>query len=149
MAVNPLSLANLEKGREARAKNAVRVNVSLKPSTHERLKKLPLNVSASIDRIVEWVAVAGKVEEIFLAKSKDTHNGIEEAKFEDIQNTHNRIKELESENQALKAELDLAKSKTDLQIPDAADLLNKLKANNRKSKITLQDVEAILDLIEG
>jgi len=55
---------------------------------------------------------------------------------------------LEVENQALKVELDLVKSKTDLQIPDAADLLNKLKAN-RKSKITLQDVQAILDLIEG
>ena len=147
MAVNPVSLANLDKGREARFKGAVRVNVSLKPSTIERLKNLPINVSASIDRIVEWVAAAGKVEEIFLAKSKDTHNGIEEAKFEDIQNTHNRIEELELENQALKAELD-TKSKTDLQIPDAADLLNKLKAN-RKSKITLQDVQAILDLIEG
>ena len=147
--MNPVSLANLDKGREARFKGAVRVNVSLKPSTIERLKNLPINVSASIDRIVEWVAAAGKVEEIFLAKSKDTHNGIEEAKFEDIQNTHNRIEELEVENQALKVELDLVKSKTDLQLPDAADLLNKLKANNRKSKITLQDVQAILDLIEG
>ena len=192
MAFNPISLVNLEKGRAARAKKPVRVNVSLKPSTHERLKKLPLNVSASIDRIVEWVATAGKVEEIFLDKSKDTHNRIEltesvtdievthdrieeakfediqsthdrieEAKFEDIQSTHdrieevkleniqdthNRIKELESENQALKAELDLVKSKTDLQIlPEAATLLNQIKSKNRKSKITLQDIEAILE----
>jgi len=178
MAFNPISLVNLEKGRAARAKKPVRVNVSLKPSTHERLKKLPLNVSASIDRIVEWVATAGKVEEIFLDKSKDTHNRIEltesvtdievthdrieEAKFEDIQSTHdrieevkleniqdthNRIKELESENQALKAELDLVKSKTDLQMPEAATLLNQIKSKNRKSKITLQDIEAILETI--
>jgi len=208
MAFNPISLVNLEKGRAARAKKPVRVNVSLKPSTHERLKKLPLNVSASIDRIVEWVATAGKVEEIFLDKSKDTHNRIEltesgtdiqdthnrieevkleniqdthnrieevkleniqdthnrieevkleniqsthdrieEAKLEDIQSTHNRIKELESENQALKAELDLVKSKTDLQMPEAATLLNQIKSKNRKSKITLQDIEAILETI--
>ncbi len=163
MPVNPVSLANLDKGREARAKNAIRVNVSLKPSTHERLKTLPLNVSASIDRIVEWVAAAGKVEEIFLAKSKITHNGIEEVKLENIQDTHDRIQEVKLENiqdthdriqevklenQALKAELDLIKSKNDSQLPDAAILLNQLKAKRKKSKIDLQDVEAILEMIE-
>lgn len=32
--------------------------------------------------------------------------------------------------------------------PDAADLLNRLKARNKKSKATLSDVEAILAMLE-
>lgn len=34
-------------------------------------------------------------------------------------------------------------------LPDAADLLNRLKAKNKKSKATLSDVEAILAMLEG
>lgn len=163
MPVNPLSLANLEKGRKARFKDAKRVTVSLKPSTHERLKNLPKNVSESIDIIVEWVAAAGKVGEIFLGES---------------QNTYNRIQELENENEALKARLDdcghceatlrqrlleLEREQTKLrsqlssqtapqvsesvELPNAADLLSQLKDKRKKSKADLQDVEAILELL--
>jgi hypothetical protein len=34
-------------------------------------------------------------------------------------------------------------------LPDAADLLNKLKAKRKKSKTDLADLEAILELLEG
>ena len=34
-------------------------------------------------------------------------------------------------------------------LPDAADLLNQLKAKRKKSKTDLADMEAILDILEG
>lgn len=38
---------------------------------------------------------------------------------------------------------------TEFELPEASDLLNRLKAKRRKSKTDLGDVEAILEMIEG
>jgi len=39
--------------------------------------------------------------------------------------------------------------RTEIELPEAADLLNKLKAKRKKSTATLADIEAILEMIEG
>ncbi|MEG3959532.1 flagellar alpha dynein [Microcoleus sp. herbarium2] len=37
----------------------------------------------------------------------------------------------------------------EIELPEAADLLNRLKAKRKKSTATLADIEAILEMIEG
>ncbi|MEG4397287.1 hypothetical protein [Microcoleus sp. BROC3] len=37
----------------------------------------------------------------------------------------------------------------EIELPEAADLLNRLKAKRKKSAATLADIEAILEMIEG
>ncbi|MEG4144025.1 hypothetical protein [Microcoleus sp. Pol7_B1] len=37
----------------------------------------------------------------------------------------------------------------EIELPEAADLLNRLKAKRKKSTTTLADIEAILEMIEG
>jgi chromosome segregation ATPase len=53
-------------------------------------------------------------------------------------------KEIESELPDLKQN-----SATASELPDAADLLNRLKAKRKKSAVTLADVETLLEMIEG
>ncbi|MEG3918107.1 hypothetical protein QUA07_03035 [Microcoleus sp. T3_A4] len=39
--------------------------------------------------------------------------------------------------------------RAEIELPEAADLLNRLKAKRKKSATTLADIEAILEMIEG
>ena len=55
-----------------------------------------------------------------------------------------KVAELRSEITALKQ-----KSTTGRDLPDAADLLNQLKAKRKKSKTDLADMEVILEILEG
>ncbi|MEG4271142.1 MULTISPECIES: hypothetical protein [unclassified Microcoleus] len=48
---------------------------------------------------------------------------------------------------ALARQLDSSESPDTSEIPDAATLLNRLKAKRKKSKLSLADVEAILDIL--
>lgn len=61
-------------------------------------------------------------------------------------NLSDRDKELEQ----LRSELSDLKQKSApaSELPEAADLLNKLKAKRKKSPVTLADIEAILGMIE-
>jgi hypothetical protein len=52
--------------------------------------------------------------------------------------------EVESELSELKQ-----KSATGSKLPEAADLLNQLKAKRKKSNVTLADVEILLELLEN
>lgn len=74
-----------------------------------------------------------------------------------------QVQNLESEKKQLQGELADVRSQlstkissqtapqdsTIVEFPDAADLLNQLKSKRKKSKIDLQDVEAILELLES
>jgi hypothetical protein len=50
---------------------------------------------------------------------------------------------------ALARRLDNNESPDTSELPDAADLLNRLKARRKRSKADLADVEALLDLLGG
>ncbi|MEG4070706.1 hypothetical protein QUA42_25770 [Microcoleus sp. Pol11C2] len=39
--------------------------------------------------------------------------------------------------------------RAEIELPEAADLLNRLKAKRKKSAVTLADIETILEMIEG
>jgi len=66
----------------------------------------------------------------------------------DYQNLAEIIHRLELEREELRRELAEARSQpTPGTLPDAAELLNSLKFQKPKTKATLGDVEAILDLI--
>lgn len=68
---------------------------------------------------------------------------------------HNELGNLKAENEALKLELAEVRSQLSQtapqcsEMPDAATLLNQLKSRRKKSKIDLQDVEVILEMLEG
>ena len=69
-----------------------------------------------------------------------------------------QVQELTREKKLLEGELDKVRSQLSqnapqeskiLELPDAADLLNQLKAKRKKSKTDLQDVEIILEMVEA
>jgi hypothetical protein len=55
-----------------------------------------------------------------------------------------QLETVRAENEKLKASRPLG----EFELPDAADLLNRLKAKRKKSPVTLADIEAILEMIE-
>ena len=55
-----------------------------------------------------------------------------------------RLEAVQAENEKLKASQPAA----EFELPEAADLLNRLKAKRKKSPVTLADIEAILEMIE-
>jgi hypothetical protein len=57
-----------------------------------------------------------------------------------------RLAEKQARNQQLQADLDVPNQ---LKLPDAADLLNQLKAKRKKSRTELADVIEILEILEG
>ena len=61
------------------------------------------------------------------------------------------LNQTRSELAAALAEVAVLKQKSvtaSVDLPEAADLLNKLKAKRKKSPVTLADIEAILEMIE-
>jgi chromosome segregation ATPase len=56
-----------------------------------------------------------------------------------------KLETVQAENEKLKTSQPAAQ----FELPEAADLLNKLKAKRKKSKTDLADLEAILELLEG
>ena len=81
------------------------------------------------------------------AQSHDTRNLVDEVTW--LKTENKRLQNLLSD---LKVELnDTLKNAPvvlELESPDAADLLNKLKAKHKKSTASLADIEAILEMIE-
>ncbi|MEG4293650.1 hypothetical protein Q5692_33610 [Microcoleus sp. C2C3] len=57
------------------------------------------------------------------------------------------MKQLKDEVERLQNELDNLRVQSEL--PEAANLLNQLKAKRKKSTSSLADVEALLEMIEG
>jgi uncharacterized phage infection (PIP) family protein YhgE len=69
----------------------------------------------------------------------------------DLGNSQAQVAELRSQLAAERAEREENKKSAPVEkdLPEAADLLNKLKAKRKKSKTDLADLEAILELLQG
>ena len=76
-------------------------------------------------------------------QSRDTMTGAEEVAWLKAENR--RLQNLVSD---MRVEL-YHSPRPDIELPEAADLLNRLKAKRKKSAATLADIEAILEMIEG
>jgi len=64
---------------------------------------------------------------------------------EELASVREQLEMVRAENEKLKA----SQPATQFELPEAADLLNKLKAKRKKSKIDLADLEAILEILES
>jgi HAMP domain-containing protein len=65
----------------------------------------------------------------------------------DTGDSSDEVKQLKDEVERLQNELGNLRNQNEL--PEAADLLNRLKAKRKKSTASLADVEALLEMIEG
>lgn len=65
----------------------------------------------------------------------------------DTSDSSDKVKQLKDEIERLQNKLGNLLKQNEL--PDAADLLNRLKAKRKKSTASLADVEALLEMIEG
>jgi uncharacterized membrane protein len=68
-----------------------------------------------------------------------------EALNEELASLRSQFETVRAENEKLKA----SQPATQFELPEAADLLNKLKAKRKKSKTDLADLEAILEILES
>jgi len=64
---------------------------------------------------------------------------------EELASVRQQLETVRAENEKLKA----SQPATQFELPEAADLLNKLKAKRKKSKTDLADLEAILEILES
>ncbi|MEG4627852.1 hypothetical protein Q5691_26655 [Microcoleus sp. w1-18aA5] len=76
-------------------------------------------------------------------QSRDTSGSINEVKR--LKGECKRLQKLVSD---MRIELYHTR-RPEIELPEAADLLNRLKAKRKKSAVTLADIEAILEMIEG
>lgn len=76
-------------------------------------------------------------------QSRDTSGSIDEVKR--LKGECKRLQNLVSD---MRIELYHTR-RAEIELPEAADLLNRLKAKRKKSATTLADIEAILEMIEG
>jgi chromosome segregation ATPase len=70
---------------------------------------------------------------------------------EEVQRLRSQLETERADREEIEAELAELKQKSvtaSASLPEAADLLNKLKAKRKKSPMTLADIEAILEMIE-
>ncbi len=77
------------------------------------------------------------------SQSRDTSGSIDEAKR--LKGECRRLQNLVND---MRIELYHTR-RPEIELPEAADLLNRLKAKRKKSAATLADIEAILEMIEG
>ncbi|MEG3923038.1 hypothetical protein QUA07_28570 [Microcoleus sp. T3_A4] len=77
------------------------------------------------------------------SQSRDTSGSIDEIKR--LKGECKRLQNLVSD---MRIELYHTRH-PEIELPEAADLLNRLKAKRKKSAVTLADIEAILEMIEG
>ncbi|MDB9510617.1 hypothetical protein PN499_05425 [Kamptonema animale CS-326] len=97
----------------------------------------------------------GKIERLKgeLTEARSQAQGLQEeldVVYANFGNSHSCSAELSEENQKLQVELAEARSALSAVIaPEAADLLNQLKARRKRSAATLADVEAILEMVGG
>jgi hypothetical protein len=64
---------------------------------------------------------------------------------QELASVREKLETVQAENEKLKA----SQPATQFELPEAADLLNKLKAKRKKSKTDLADLEAILEILES
>jgi len=80
-------------------------------------------------------------------QSHDTMTGAEEVAWLKAENR--RLQNLVSDMRIELYHTPPIPSPPEIELPEAADLLNRLKAKHKKSTASLADIEAILEMIEG
>ncbi|MEG4584604.1 hypothetical protein QUA54_05035 [Microcoleus sp. MOSTC5] len=117
----------------------IRVPIALADAT--------LDYARQLDKKIEPRDTAGRrgssEVEKKQAQSHDTRNGTEEVAWLKAENR--RLQNLVSD---MGIEL-YHTPPPEIELPEAADLLNRLKAKRKKSAATLADIETILEMIEG
>jgi hypothetical protein len=79
-------------------------------------------------------------------QSRDTSGSIDEVKR--LKGECKRLQNLVSDMRIELYHTPPIPSPSEIELPEAADLLNRLKAKRKKSAVTLADMEAILEMIE-
>ena len=79
-------------------------------------------------------------------QSRDTSGSIDEVKR--LKGECKRLQNLVSDMRIELYHTPPIPSPPEIELPEAADLLNRLKAKRKKSAVTLADMEAILEMIE-
>ncbi len=111
------------------------------------LAEVTLDYARQLDKTIEPLdtanSIIGSEVESKQPQSRDTMTGAEEVAWLKAENR--RLQNLVSD---MRIEL-YHTSPSDIELPEAADLLNRLKAKRKKSTATLADIETILEMIEG
>jgi chromosome segregation ATPase len=114
--------------------------------TNKLREELTENTRYYTGRLNEAGATIGLFKDklaVAQAKNQRLHN--------DLNSLQAQVAELRSQLAAERAEREDDKKSAPVEkdLPEAADLLNKLKAKRKKSKTDLADLEAILELLQG
>jgi chromosome segregation ATPase len=114
--------------------------------TNKLREELTENTRYYTGRLNEAGATIGLFKDklaVAQAKNQRLHN--------DLNSLQAQVAELRSQLAAERAERedDQKSAPVEKDLPEAADLLNKLKAKRKKSKTDLADLEAILELLQG
>jgi chromosome segregation ATPase len=84
------------------------------------------------------------------AKLLESSTAVKASREKEIAEVRSQLEQERADREEIEAELAEQKQKSApaSELPEAADLLNKLKAKRKKSPVTLADIEAILEMIE-
>ncbi|MEG5049841.1 MULTISPECIES: hypothetical protein [unclassified Microcoleus] len=106
-----------------------------------------MDYARQLDNGVELLDTADKIigseVEMKQFQSHNTRTGAEEVAW--LKSENRRLQNLVSD---MRIEL-YHTPPPEIELPEAADLLNRLKAKRKKSAATLADIEAIVEMIEG
>jgi regulator of replication initiation timing len=80
-----------------------------------------------------------------LATAKQQYSTLLGTLKQELQEVRSQLETVQSENEALRT----TQSAPVFELPEAPDLLNRLKAKRKKATASLADVEAILEILEG
>jgi chromosome segregation ATPase len=127
---------------EARAdySNLLKSSTAVKASREKEIAELRSELAEEKTRYKEQDEEFWELNERWEEATKEVHRLKQEATAQDAE-----IEKLRSELADLKQKSAAAGK----DLPDAADLLNQLKANRKKSKTDLADLEVILEILEN
>jgi len=117
----------------------IRVPIALADATLDYARQLDKNPEPRDTADSRSSSEVGKKQ----SQSRDTSGSIDEIKR--LKGECKRLQNLVSD---MRIELYQTR-RAEIELPEAADLLNRLKAKRKKSAATLADIETILEMIEG
>ena len=120
----------------------IRVPIALADATLDYARQLDKKVEPR-DTADRGDSEVGKKQ----PQSRDTSGSIDEVKR--LKGECKRLQNLVSDMRIELYHTPPIPSPPEIELPEAADLLNRLKAKRKKSAVTLADMEAILEMIEG
>jgi hypothetical protein len=119
----------------------IRVPIALADATLDYARQLDKKVEPR-DTADRGDSEVGKKQ----PQSRDTSGSIDEVKR--LKGECKRLQNLVSDMRIELYHTPPIPSPPEIELPEAADLLNRLKAKRKKSAVTLADMEAILEMIE-